>query len=115
MLVEQRTYTIPHGKMNEYLERYEKFGLPVQQRHLGGLVGFFISEIGQLNQVISLWAYASMADRETRRENLEQDPDWIAFRGMNTGSFTAQETRIMRAASFSPAIRRDTGESRADS
>lgn len=109
MLIEHRTYTVPHGKMNEYLERYEKFGLPPQQRHLGRLVGFFISEIGPLNQVISLWAYKSMADREERRAKLDQDPDWIAFRSMNVGSFTAQETRILKAARFSPTFDLDAG------
>ena len=102
MLVEHRTYTLPHGRMDEYLARYQTYGLPVQERHLGQLYGFFVSEIGPLNQVISLWTYQSMADRETRRASLERDPDWIVFRGMNTGSFVAQETRIMRVAPFSP-------------
>lgn len=104
MLVEHRTYTIPHGRMAEYLERYEQFGLPVQRRHLGPLIGFYVSEIGPLNQVISIWAYASMADREVRRAALEQDADWKSFRQINSGSFVEQETRILRPAPFSPPI-----------
>lgn len=104
MLVEHRTYTVPHGRMAEYLERYEQFGLPVQRRHLGPLIGFYVSEIGPLNQVISIWGYTSMADREQRRATLEQDEDWKAFKRINNGSFVAQETRILRPAPFSPPI-----------
>ncbi|QDC00697.1 NIPSNAP family protein [Mesorhizobium sp. 8] len=102
MLVEHRTYTLPHGRTNEYVERYERYGLPVQERYLGKLYGFFISEIGPLNQVVFLWAYESLADREARRAQLERDPDWMKFRDMNIGSFVMQESRIMRVAHFSP-------------
>lgn len=110
MLVEHRTYTLHHGRMNEYVERYERYGLPVQERYLGKLYGFFISEIGPLNQVIFLWAYESLADREDRRARLELDPDWIRFRETNTGSFVAQETRILRVAPFSPPFGPRTGD-----
>ncbi|MBN9241263.1 MAG: NIPSNAP family protein [Mesorhizobium sp.] len=110
MLIEHRTYTLPHGRMNEYMQRYEKYGLPVQERYLGKIYGFFVSEIGPLNQVVFLWAYESLADRETRRAKLEADPDWIKFRGMNTGSFVAQESRIMRVAPFSPPFAARTGD-----
>ena len=70
MIYEHRTYTVQHGTMDEYLERYEKFALPIQLKHLGRLLGFFVSEIGPLNQVIHIWAYDSLADREKRRANL---------------------------------------------
>lgn len=102
MIVDHRTYTIPHGKMKEYLERYEAVGLPLQRRYLGHHLGSYVSEIGTLNQVIHLWGFASMADREIRRARMEQDPEWIAFVEMNAGTFAAQETRILRATSFSP-------------
>lgn len=102
MIVEQRTYTLPHGTMATYLKRYEKNGLPVQKRHLGRLLGFYVNEIGTLNQVTHLWAYASLADREQRRDKLAADPDWIAFMQTNVGSFTHQEVKIMKPTRFSP-------------
>ena len=40
MILEVRTYTVAAGKTGVWLEHYEKTGLPVQQKHLGGLVGF---------------------------------------------------------------------------
>lgn len=102
MIVEHRTYTLKHGTMDDYLQRYRAHGLPVQMRHLGGLVGFYVSEIGPLNQVVHIWAYASLAERERRRGHLEADPEWTAFRQMNRGSFVAQEVKIMNVAPFSP-------------
>ena len=102
MIVEQRTYTVHHGTMATYLERYERYGLPVQRRHLGPLLGFYVTEIGPLNQVVHLWSYESLADRERRREALFADPDWKSFMEMNVGSFTQQEVKIMKPTSFSP-------------
>jgi hypothetical protein len=102
MIVEQRTYTLHHGTMARYLERYETYGLPVQKQHLGTLIGCYVSEIGPLNQVVHLWAYESLADREERRAKLEEDPAWAKFRKMNEGQFTFQEVKILRPAVFSP-------------
>jgi hypothetical protein len=104
MIVDHRTYTIPHGRMKEYLDRYEAIGLPLQRRYLGHHIGCYVSEIGMLNQVIHLWGFASMADREERRTRMEKDPAWTAFLEMNAGTFTAQETRILRPTSFSPQL-----------
>ena len=64
MIIEHRTYTLPHGGMDAYLARYRELALPLQMRHLGRLLGFFVSDIGTLNQVLHIWAYDSMADRE---------------------------------------------------
>ena len=71
MIIEHRTYTLPHGGMDAYLARYRELALPLQMRHLGRLLGFFVSDIGTLNQVLHIWAYDSMADREARRAALE--------------------------------------------
>jgi len=102
MIYEHRTYTLPHGQMQSYLARYEKHGLPVQLKHLERLLGFFVTEIGPLNQVVHIWAYDSLADRETRRVALDADPDWTAFKQTNVGSFVQQDVKILRPAPFSP-------------
>ncbi|KQZ00481.1 NIPSNAP family containing protein [Pseudolabrys sp. Root1462] len=102
MIVEQRTYTLNHGTTAKYLERYETYALPVQKRHLGRLLGFYVTEIGTLNQVVHLWAYDSLADRETRRDNLAADPAWQEFLKMNAGSFTHQTVAILKPTRFSP-------------
>ena len=67
MIVDHRTYTFHPLKMPAWLELYENDGLPVQQRHLGQLIGFFVTEIGTLNQVVHIWAFDSLEDRQRRR------------------------------------------------
>lgn len=102
MIIDHRTYTVKHGRMKDYLRRYESEALPHQIEHLGRLVGFFVSDIGPLNQVVHLWAYDSIADREVRRERLAADPRWQAFLAGNDGTFAGQETKILKPTAFSP-------------
>lgn len=85
-----------------HLLRYQTIGLPLQMEHLGNLVGFFVSEIGPLNQVVHLWAYNSIADREIRRERMAADPRWQTFLTGNHGMFASQEIKILKPTSFSP-------------
>ena len=42
MIVEQRTYRLRAGIVREYLRTYETEGLPLQIKHLGRLVGYFL-------------------------------------------------------------------------
>lgn len=102
VIVEYRTYTVAHGRMDEYLARYEAHGLPLLIQHLGRLLGCYTSDIGPLNQVTHVWAFDSLADREQRRARLDADPAWQAFKLTNRGTFTQQDVRIVRPTSFSP-------------
>ncbi len=51
MFVEQRLYTCAPGQTGEFLRVYEREGRAPQMQHLGQPVGYYISEIGTLNQV----------------------------------------------------------------
>lgn len=104
MIVEQRTYTLHPPKLRLWVDVYEKYGLPIQKRHLGPLIGFFVSEIGPLNQVVHLWSYESLADRETRRATMVKDPEWPEFlkRAGELNAIQAQESKILVPVSFSP-------------
>lgn len=101
MIIDHRTYTVKHGLMQDYLMRYERDGLPIQLRHLGHYVGCFCSDIGPLNQVVHIWAYKDIADREARRSAMMADPDWKAFMETNRGTFVEQENKIMKPTVFS--------------
>ena len=100
MFVEQRLYTCAPGNTGEFLRVYENEGRAPQTQHLGQPVGYYISEIGPLNQVTTLWAYDSLDERGERRRTLFQDPAWIGFLGKARPLFTAQETRILTPAPF---------------
>ena len=78
---------------------------PLNQRadkHLGNLVGYFVSTIGSLNQIVHLWGYESLADMETRRAARDADPAWKAYGGKTVGFIVSQETKILKPTSFSP-------------
>lgn len=104
MIVEQRTYTLKPLRTRDFLALYERAALPLQKKQLGRLVGFFVSEVGPLNQVVHLWAFDSLAERERRRQAMEADPLWPdyvnALRELDV--ILAQETKLLRSVSFSP-------------
>ena len=100
MFVEQRLYTFAPGKSGEFNKLYEEEGRAAQERHLGRPVGYYYSEIGPLNQVMTLWAYATLNERVERRERLFNDPDWISFLAKARALVVTQETRILKPASF---------------
>ena len=54
MIVEERTYTIKPGTLHLYYQDYNPRGLEIQTRFLGNLIGYFHTEIGELNKVVHL-------------------------------------------------------------
>ena len=102
MIIDHRTYTIAHGRSQEYLQLFEREGLPVQLKHLGGLVGYFQTIHGPLNQIVHLWQYESLADMEKRRAARDADPAWAAYKRQSAGMLTAQENKILAGTRFSP-------------
>lgn len=104
MIIDHRTYDFHPGKLAAWLEAYEKYALPVQQKHLGRLVGFFTTEVGPINQAVFMWAYEDMGDRERRRAAMEADPAWAEFRKQSgpLGALKQQTNKILKPTSFSP-------------
>lgn len=80
MIVEQRRYVL-HATYStaDYLEVFRRDGLELQRRTLGGLLGYFTTEIGELNAIVSLWEYPSFEERQRRRATLAADPAWQAY------------------------------------
>ena len=104
MIVELRTYTVKPLRMGDFLKLYEQAALPLQKKYLGRLIGFFVSEIGPLNQVVHLWGFDSLAERERRRAEMEQDPGWTLYRDALKALdvILEQDTRLLKSVPFSP-------------
>ena len=100
MYVEERMYRLHAGKAAEYFKNYEEFGLKVQLKHLPNLVGYYTTEVGELNLVVHMWAYDDLNDRERRRAAMQADPEWQAYLVKNRPFMISQETRIMKCAPF---------------
>ena len=106
MIVEHRTYTLKALHTGEFLNLYERAALPLQIKYLGHMIGFYVSEIGPLNEVVHLWGFASLAERERRRSQMEADPAWALYRQalQELDVVIEQNTKILRSTSFSPTV-----------
>ena len=102
MYYEMRTYTIQVGKLQDYLEHFEKNGLSVISKY-ANLVGWWYTEHGELNQIIHIWEYKSLDDRIQKRNQLYQDPEWLEnFVPVAFPMIIKQESKLLRPANFSP-------------
>lgn len=104
MIIDHRTYSFRPGTMRRWLSKYESDGLPIQKEHLGTFLGLFTTEIGNLHQVVFMWGYDSLGDREARRARMEADPRWDQFidEVWSLDAIVEQNIKILRPASFSP-------------
>lgn len=102
MYYEIRTYRLKNGSIPEYLAVVGETGIAIQKKHLGSLVGYFFSEIGQINEIVHIWAFDSLDDRERRRSQLMADPEWRSFLPKIRDLIEVAENKIMKPAAFSP-------------
>ena len=75
VLVDVRTYTVKPGTTPAQVELYEKFGFPIQLKHMGQPLCYLQGESGELNTLLHMWVYQSAADREQKRAGMQKDPD----------------------------------------
>lgn len=102
MLVEQRTYELHPGTLHQFLHAYEAEGLALQSAALGQLLGYFTSEVGELNCVVHLWGFDSYEDRQRRRAELSANPAWRAFLQKTVSAVKTQRNQFLTPTSFSP-------------
>jgi hypothetical protein len=102
MIYEMRTYRMKVGTVPAYLKLVDQEGIAVQKSHLGQLVGYFFSDIGALNEIVHIWAYADLNDREARRAALLADARWQQFLPKIQALIETMENKILKPASFSP-------------
>ena len=102
MIVEHRSYRFRPGTIPQFMARYQAGPLALQRRILGNLLGYYVTEIGPLNETVHLWGYDSLDDRARRRAALAAEPDWQAFLKEILPLLETQESRILLPTAFSP-------------
>ena len=107
MIYDQRTYTCQPGTLRKYIEIYEKHGYDVQREYIGEPVLIAVTEVGNVNSYVHIWAYASMADREEKRKKLRADPRWQDYLRLSDGSgyLVSQQNTLLVPVPFVPAGR----------
>jgi hypothetical protein len=101
MIVEQRRYTLRPGATPEFVALVRDEGLAIQTPHLGAPLGYFISKSGILNQIVHLWGFDSLGDREQKRRSLAADPAWKAFAPKVLPLIERMESQILIPTDFS--------------
>lgn len=86
----------------DWLALYRTERLPLQKEFIGELIGFFTTGIGDISQIVHIWAYDSLDDRLERRDRMATDTRWQEFgrkiKSLNV--LAGMESRIMRPTDF---------------
>jgi NIPSNAP protein len=98
MIYELRTYTLVPGKQGEYLKLAADLGRKIRGDDYGKLEGFWSTEFGTLNQLVHLWSYADLNEREKLRTALGQNERWRKeYAPQILPLMIAQENKILSA------------------
>ena len=99
MIYELRTYTLVPGKQGEYLRLSAEVGRKTRGDKYGKLHGFWSTELGTLNQVVHLWEFADLVERDRLRAELAKNEEWTkGYVPQIRGLLLAQENKILSAA-----------------
>ena len=104
MIIDLRTYTMVPGASAPGSNCMRRRVCRSISGTLVKPIGVFTTDVGTVNQVVFFWGFESQADRERRRNALEADPDWVAYRqkSAEAGNVQHQECKIIKSTKFSP-------------
>ena len=102
MIYELRTYQLAFGGLPKYLEVAKTMILPAVAEYGIKPLGFWYSEIGQLNEAVHLWAYEDLNERQAKWARWTQDPRRAEVAKQLQGVILSQSTKILSPTEFSP-------------
>ncbi|MCH9673290.1 MAG: NIPSNAP family protein [Gammaproteobacteria bacterium] len=77
MIHELRTYTLRPGSVPTVIENSGAVARRIRANDYGKLEGYWSTEIGALNQVVHLWSYDDLNERQRLRKALGENPEWV--------------------------------------
>jgi len=101
MIYELRTYQLVPGGVAEYLELARTKILPWIGEHGIKPLGFWRTEIGQLNEVVHLWAYEDLNDRQAKWGAWAKDPRRAEVLARLRAIVVSQSNKILLPTEFS--------------
>ena len=103
-IYEKRTYSVTVGQMAEVIRLYTTLGWPALQA--GGfankLIGYFVSDTGELHQLVHLWRFDSDDDRRAHWKRLFEDEAFMAFARQLRPLVKTQQNQLLLAAPWGP-------------
>jgi len=104
VIYEKRTYDVKVGEMQQVKQLYSTLGWPALSA--GGfdnkLIGYFVSDTGDLHQLIHLWCFDNDADRRDFWARLFANESFMAFAKQIRPLIHAQNVQLMLAAPWGP-------------
>jgi hypothetical protein len=76
MIYELRTYTVKPGTLGDMVKAASTVSRDIRKDDFGKLEGYWMTEIGPLNQVMHLWSYSDFEERARLRAELAKNPRW---------------------------------------
>ena len=101
MIIEMRTYTIKPGELQNFISIYDNEIRDIHTKVLGNQIGFFYTEVGNVNEVIHLYGYESFEDRKLRRQTLSKLPEFHKYIDKVKSLIIDMKNQLMTPTSFS--------------
>ena len=99
MIYEFRTYTTPPGKATVLAQYSAEVGRAIRGDDHGKLEGYWVTEIGALNQVMHLWSFDDLNHRAEVKARLAANEAWNnEYLPLARPLMVRQDNRIMVAA-----------------
>ncbi len=104
MIYEQRTYSVIVGQMAEVQRLYQAEGWPAFEaggysRHC---IGYFVSDTGELHQLVHLWRFDSDEERRAFWKRLFADEAFMAFARKVRPLVRSQSNQLLVSAPWGP-------------
>jgi NIPSNAP protein len=97
---ELRWYRAHPGKAAEWLGHFKAI-MPVREKFSKN-VGLWQTEMGQLNEVVHLWAYRDLNHRGEVRGNALKDPEWQKFLAVSAPLLVEMRSVVLNPTAVSP-------------
>jgi NIPSNAP len=101
MIYELRTYTLVLGGVPQYEEITKNELLPILADHGLKPLGYWHTEIGPLNELVHLWAYKDLNERQQKWAAWGRDPRRASIVPRLRALIVSQSNKIMTPAEFS--------------
>ena len=96
-----RTYLLKPTTLKKFLDIYNN---EIRETHvaiLGNQIGFFYTELGELNKVVHLYGYDSYEDRDRRRAILVKNKDFNNYLAKVENLIVHMKNEILLPTEFS--------------
>src|SRR5258708_26168090 len=98
MIYELRTYTVRPGTLGDIVRAASTVSRDIREDNYGKLEGYWMTEIGPLNQVMHMWSYSDLNERARLRDELAKNPRWTGeYLPLINPLLLRQQVRLLNA------------------